>query len=123
MCSPVIVIVWDYDCIPLYKAELFNGKFIKKYIPSAITSPKSDQLYKIYLPQVYDSDIDWIKTKLKAIKISLIIDETRDILGRLAVNTLVSFYDQIKNTKSVLDSSIVNANNASEMCSLGKCFG
>jgi hypothetical protein len=106
-----------YDCIPLYKADLFNGKFIKKYIPSAIALPKSYQLYKKYLPEVYDSDIDWIKTKLRAKKISLIIDETSDILGRPAVSTLVSFYDQIKNTKSVLllDSSIFNANNASEM--------
>jgi hypothetical protein len=41
-----------YDCIPLYKANPFNGKFIKKYIPSAITLPKSDQLYKKYLLEV-----------------------------------------------------------------------
>jgi hypothetical protein len=106
-----------YDCIPLYKAELFSGKFIKKYIPCAKTLPKKDQLYAKYLPEVFDSDINWIKDKLISKKLSLIIDETSDLLGRPTVNTLVSLYDDSKNKKLVLllDSAIVKANNSSEM--------
>jgi hypothetical protein len=50
-----------YDCTPLYKAQLFSGKFINKYIPLATTMPKSDQLYQKYLPEIYNSDINWIK--------------------------------------------------------------
>ncbi len=80
--------------------------------------PKSDQLYQKYLPEIYSSHIIWIKNNSIGKNISLIIDESSDILGRPAVNTFVSFYDDINNSKKVLllDSSVVNANNSLEKC-------
>ena len=44
----------------------------------------------------------YIKNIVSRRKISLIIDESPDILGRKTVNTLISFYNERKKEKTVL---------------------
>ena len=55
-----------------------------------------------------------IKQKTALTKISVILDESPDIAGRTAINTLISFYDHTSNKKTVLlvDTSIVKSCNS-----------
>ena len=42
------------------------------------------------------------RKKIAARRISVILDESPDIIGRPAINTLISFYDFLSNRKTVL---------------------
>jgi hypothetical protein len=98
-----------YSGVALFKADTYLGKFGRKWVPSMRNLPQHKQLSAKYLDDIYHLHTDLIKSKLKSTKISLIVDESPDLLGRKAVNTLVSFIDPSSKEKSVLliDTSIV----------------
>ncbi len=62
-----------------------------------------------YLNENYGRNIKFIKDKVYNKKISLVFDESPDIIGRKTVNTLCGFYDNALNKKNILliDCSIV----------------
>ena len=55
-----------------------------------------------YLPKLFNYHLNYIKNIVSRRKISLIINESPDILGRKTVNTLISFYNERKKEKTVL---------------------
>ncbi|KAG0433678.1 hypothetical protein HPB47_019715 [Ixodes persulcatus] len=61
--------------------------------PAARTMPSSTQMYRKYLPEVYEHDLETIKEAVKNRPISLTIDETPELHGRPEVAVLVTFYD------------------------------
>jgi hypothetical protein len=91
-----------FDAIPLLKADTYLGKLMKKYVPSAKSLPQAHQIRDKYLPEVYDSHINAIKSKIGNKKLSLIIDESPDMKGRPVLNILISFFDSEINYKRVL---------------------
>ena len=78
------------------------GKFIRKYIPRAKNFPTVDHLKDKYLQKVFVSHIDAIKTKIHDQKITLIIDESPDLMGRPALNILASFFDYETRQKRIV---------------------
>ena len=56
-----------------------------------------------YLPEVYQQHKEVIKFRIQDQKVCIIADESPDILGRPAVNTLLSYYVAEKNEKAVTE--------------------
>ena len=46
-----------YSGLPLYQADTFIGKVLRKYCPAASTIPAAHQLTHKYLPKIYDKHI------------------------------------------------------------------
>jgi hypothetical protein len=91
-----------FDAIPIDKADSYLGKLIKKYVPSAKSLPTANSLREKFLFEVFDSHVNKIKNKIQNQKISLIIDESPDFMGRPALNVLTSFFDFEKKEKKIL---------------------
>jgi len=91
-----------FDAIPIEKADGYLGKLIKKYVPSANSLPTANNLREKFLFEIFKSHVNKIKDKIKKKKISLIIDESPDFMGRPALNILTSFYDFEKREKKIL---------------------
>lgn len=74
--------------------------------------PKSQQLSNKY---VYDEHMSCIKKKIMDKTICFIMDESPDVLGRPAINTLIAFYDDDEFAKAVplVDTCILKAYNCS----------
>ncbi|KAG0432014.1 hypothetical protein HPB47_021251 [Ixodes persulcatus] len=79
--------------IPLHQTDGPLGSLFRDKCPAARTMPSSTQMYRKYLPEVYERDLETIKEAVKNRPISLTIDETPELRGRPAVAVLVSFYD------------------------------
>jgi hypothetical protein len=99
---------------PIYKANGALGQVFKKWVPAARTMPDQRNLRTNYLPNLFNNHINFIKNIVSERKISLIIDESPDIIGRKTVNTLISFYNGLKKEKMVLlidctASNLINA--------------
>ncbi len=76
--------------IPLQFADEPLGKFARKWIPAARNmSTNSGHLRNKYLTENFERHTDCIKHKIKNQKISLVFDESPDIIGRKIVNTLL----------------------------------
>ena len=110
-----------YSATSLNQANSFMGKVFKKYCPAARTMPCGRQLEAKYLPKVY--------RKHKAMmmddaKVSVIMDESPDVLGRPSVNTLFCFYGKRKGSKEILlvDTSILKAVNSTSLSLLHGCI-
>ena len=103
-----------YSGVPLNKADGYLGKLFRKYCPAGRTMPGSRQLSRKHLPEVYHQHMAIIKEKTAAVKVNIILDESPDVVGRSAINTLISFYDCTTNQKLVLliDTSIVKSCNS-----------
>jgi hypothetical protein len=87
-----------YSAIPLYKIESDIGKPMRKYVPEAKSMPQYRQFREKYLDQVFSSHIEEIKLTIKS-EISVILDESPDLLGRPTVNVLFSFFGERVKTK------------------------
>ena len=85
---------------PIYKTNGHLGKVFKKWIPAARTMPDKINLRMNYLPKLFNNHLNYIRNIVSRRKISLIIDESLDILGRKTVNTLIIFYNERKNEKN-----------------------
>jgi len=80
--------------IPLQSTDGPLGQFARKWIPAARNmSTNSGHLRNKYLTDNFERHTDCIKHKIK--KISLVFDESPDIIGRKTVNSLCSFCDDI----------------------------
>lgn len=79
--------------IPLHQTDGPLGSLFRDKCPAARTMPSSTQMYRKYLPEVYEHDLETIKEAVKNRPISLTIDETPELRGRPAVAVLVTFYD------------------------------
>ena len=103
-----------YSGLSLNKADGYMGKLFRKYCPAARTMPGSRQLSRKYLPEIYEQHISSVKEKIARRRISVILDESPDVIGRPAINTLISFYNSLSNRKTVLlvDTSIVKSCNS-----------
>ena len=75
----------SYSAISLNHADGFIGKLFKKYCPAARW-----QLEQKYLPEVYAQHKDLIKQEIVDRKVSVIMDESPEVLGRPTVNTMKS---------------------------------
>ena len=110
----------SYSAIPLHEADGYLGKPFRKYSPPARTMPHSHQLASKYLPEVYQQHKEVIKFRLQDQKICVIADESPDVMGRPAVNTLLSYYLVEKNEKAVtlVDTSILRSCNSTSLALL-----
>ena len=99
----------SYSAISLNHADGFVGKLFKKYCPAARCMPTRRQLEQKYLPEVYARHKDLIKQRISSQKLSIIVDESPEVLGRPAVNTLFCYHNEENNTKEVVlaDTSIL----------------
>ncbi|KAH9363165.1 hypothetical protein HPB48_011867 [Haemaphysalis longicornis] len=79
--------------IPLHQTDGPLGSLFQDKCPAARTMPSSTQMYRKYLPEVYEHDLETIKEAVKNHPISLTIDKTPELCGRPAVAVLVTFYD------------------------------
>ena len=103
--------------ISLNQADGFIGKLFKKYCPAARTMPCARQLEGKYLPDVYSQHKTVMLEMMADTKVSIIMDESPDVIGRQAVNTLFCFYDRNKNSKQIVlvDTSILRAVNSTSL--------
>ncbi len=58
---------------------------MRKYVPEGKSMPKYRQFREKYLDEVFSSHIEEIKLRIKSEKISAILDESPDLLGRPTV--------------------------------------
>ncbi|KAG0445249.1 hypothetical protein HPB47_017801 [Ixodes persulcatus] len=79
--------------IPLHQTDGPLGSLFRDKFPAARTMPSSTQMYRKYLPEVHEHDLETIKEAVKNRPISLTIEETLELRGRPAVAVLVTFYD------------------------------
>jgi hypothetical protein len=107
----------SYSAISLNHADGFLGKLFKRYCPAARCMPTRRQLEQKYLPEVYAQHKELIKQKINNRKLSIISDESPEVLGRPAVNTLFCYHNKEKNTKEVVlaDTSILRAVNSTSL--------
>ena len=89
----------SFSGISFYQASSFLGQFVKKYCPALRSMPGHIQLSSKYLVKVYQEHMSFVKSLIEDKKFSFIIDESPDVLGRPAVNTLISFYDDSRGKK------------------------
>lgn len=83
--------------------------------------PGARQIASKYLPEIFESHMNFLKEKMIDQKLSLILDESSDVIGRPAVNTLASsFYDSSLNSKCValLDTTLMKACNSTTLALL-----
>ena len=85
-----------FSGIPLTQADNFLGLFVKKYCPALRSMPTYRQLSNKHLKEIYHDHMMYLKSLIVNKKVCVIIDESPDVLGRPAVNTLVSFCDNSK---------------------------
>lgn len=106
-----------YSATSLNQADCFMGKVFKKYCPAARTMPCGRQLEAKYLPEVYRKHKAIMLDMMDDAKVSVIMDESPDVLGRPSVNTLFCFYDKSKGSKEILlvDTSILKAVNSTSL--------
>uniref|UniRef100_A0A1X7U6P4 DUF4371 domain-containing protein n=1 Tax=Amphimedon queenslandica TaxID=400682 RepID=A0A1X7U6P4_AMPQE len=104
----------------LHQADGHIGKVFRKYCPAAKTMSGARQIASKYLPEIFESHMNFLKEKIIDQKLSLILDESSDVIGRPAVNTLASFYDSSLNNKSValLDTTLMKACNSTTLALL-----
>ena len=107
----------SFSAIPITQLDTFLGLYLRKYCPALRSMPKSQQVANKYLVDVYNEHMSTIKSKIVGKKICFIIDESPDILGRPAVNTLIAFYDDDRFAKTVLlvDTCILKACNSTTL--------
>ncbi|KAH9360734.1 hypothetical protein HPB48_020213 [Haemaphysalis longicornis] len=79
--------------ISLHQTDGPLGSLFREKCPAARTMPSSTQMYRKYLPEVCEHDLETIKEAVKNRPISLTIDEMPELHGRPAVAVLVTFYD------------------------------
>ena len=79
--------------------------------------PCGKQLEGKYLPEVYSQHKAIMLDMMVDAKVSVIMDESPELLGHQAVNTLFCFYDRSKNAKRILlvDTSILRAVNSTSL--------
>ncbi|KAH9380853.1 hypothetical protein HPB48_017759 [Haemaphysalis longicornis] len=76
--------------ILLHQTDGTLGSLFRDTCTAARTMPSSTQMYRKYLPEVYEHDHEKIKEAVKNRTISLTIDETPELRGRPAVVALVT---------------------------------
>ncbi len=74
---------------------------VTRYL-SPKTLPNANNLRDQYLDRVFETHLNYIKSNIEDQKISLIVDESPDLLDRKTVNTLISFFNKKENAKKVL---------------------
>ncbi|KAG0437047.1 hypothetical protein HPB47_017621 [Ixodes persulcatus] len=65
--------------IPFHQTDGPLGSLFRDKCPAARTMPSSTQMYRKYLPKVYEHDLETIKEAVKNRPISLTIDETPEL--------------------------------------------
>ena len=84
--------------IPIHKVD---NPLVRGYIHSEVKNggaiPKSTQIRKMYLPDIYDKERAVILEKLKGHNLTLQADETSDSQDRPILNILVASLDLLKN--------------------------
>lgn len=112
-----LVRAMSYSGIPLHQAGTFLGQFMKKYCPALRTMPGYVQLSNKYLVDVYQDHMSFVKSLITGKKFCFIIDESPDVLGRPAVNTLISFFNDSSGKKTVflVDTCLVKASNSTTL--------
>ena len=73
-----------FSAIPLTQASTFLGQFIMKYCSALRSMPGYQRLSSNYLVEVYQDHMLYLKILIPDKKICFIIDESSDILERLA---------------------------------------
>jgi hypothetical protein len=72
----------------------FVGKFVRRWVFAIRGMPSNGQhLADKYLVEVFNKLMNFIKDTIKDEKITIIIDESPDIMGRKTVNTYFSFFN------------------------------
>jgi hypothetical protein len=106
----------------LNKADDPLGQLFKKLVPAARTMPNKKNFREKYLQKLFDSHLSYVKNIISDRKISLIMNESPDIIGRKTVNTLISFNYALKNKKCVLltDCSATESVNAGKIKQIEK---
>ena len=106
-----------FSAVSIHQGDGYIGKVFKKYCQAARTMPTRRQLEMKYLPEVYSQHKKFIISLLEGHKISIIVDESPDVVGRPTVNTLFVFYNSKKNQKQVLlvDTSFVKVPNSASL--------
>ena len=84
--------------------------------------PGHTQLSSNYLVEVYQEHMSFLKSLMEDKKFCFIIDESPEVLGHPAVNTLVSFYnDSIGKVVHLIDTCIVKASNSTTLTFILDC--
>ena len=81
--------------------------------------PDARQMREKYLPEIFATHMDHIKQNIDQ-KVCLILDESSDIIGQPAINTLISFYNSSTKNKCVLlvDTSLMKPCNSTTLALL-----
>ena len=95
---------------PRYQKQMdFWGKLNKNYFQDAKLTPHSKNLGMKYLVEVFESHVEEIKSQIQGKKITIIVDESPDLLGRPTVNVFASYSNEKDQNKKVflIDMSFV----------------
>ncbi len=105
------------SALPLNKSSGPLGNLFRKWVPSARTMPSNFILRRDYLPKVFKCQQNYIREMINDRKISIVIDESPDIIGRKTVNTLITFFDEKTKSKKVtlIDCTLTDRVNAGIM--------
>ena len=88
-----------YSGLPFAVLEGPVADFVKQFCPAARTMPEVDALAGPYLDRVFSLHAEQIKTMVRDQPVTIIVDESPELMGRPCVNTLFSFYDATKRDK------------------------
>jgi hypothetical protein len=91
-----------YGGLPFSVLDGPIADLVKRFCPAARTMPGVDALAGPYLERVYSLHAEQIKTKIRDQPVTIIVDESPELMGRPCVNTLLSFYDVEKRDKVTL---------------------
>ena len=106
-----------YSGLPYAVLEGPVADLVKQFCPAARTMPGVDSLAGPYLDRVFSLHTEQIKVKIGDQPVTIIVDESPELMGRPCVNTLFSFYDTEKRGKTVLmvDCSFLTVCNAASI--------
>lgn len=106
-----------YSGLPFAVMEGPVADLVKQFCPAARSMPGVDSLAGPYLDRVFHHHTEQIKMKIGDQPVTVIVDESPELLGRPCLNTLFAFYDVEKGDRRVLlvDCSFLNVCNAASI--------
>ncbi|CAN7940673.1 unnamed protein product [Ixodes pacificus] len=103
-----------YSGISMNQANRPLGEFVRKCCNAVKTMPTGQGLRLKDLKEAFDKDMVKICDDMRAVKVSVIVDETPDITGVPTINTRLCYYSlkTMKKQVVLVDFDRVNASNS-----------
>lgn len=105
--------------IPLHQADGPLGDLFRRKCPAVRTMPSSDQLYRKYLPGVFENDLPAIRHAVKERPNSITVDETPKLRSRSAAARYAFYDDKLPGRRTlIIDLQVLQQCNAASIAML-----